>query len=40
MLMIGDIVGKLGRRTVATLLPELKREHPVEGKTISGERAG
>ena len=25
VLMIGDIVGKLGRRTVAGLLPEIRR---------------
>jgi len=37
VLMIGDIVGKLGRRTVATLLPELKREHRIDVVVANGE---
>jgi hypothetical protein len=35
--MIGDIVGKLGRRTVATLLPDLKRERNVDLVIANGE---
>ena len=37
VLMIGDIVGKLGRRTVAALLPELKRAHNVDLVIANGE---
>jgi len=37
VLMIGDIVGKLGRRTVATLLPGLKREHRLDLVIANGE---
>ena len=37
VLMIGDIVGKLGRRSVATLLPEIKRTHSVDLVLANGE---
>ena len=37
VLMIGDIVGKLGRRTVAALLPELKGEHRIDVVIANGE---
>ena len=35
--MIGDIVGKLGRRTVATLLPEIRRSYNVDLVIANGE---
>ena len=37
--MIGDIVGKLGRRTVATLLPEMRRTYKVDLVIANGENA-
>jgi len=37
VLMIGDIVGKLGRRTVATLLPGLKRAQRIDLVIANGE---
>jgi metallophosphoesterase (TIGR00282 family) len=37
VLLIGDIVGKLGRRTVAALLPDLKREHRIDIVIANGE---
>jgi len=37
VLMIGDIVGKLGRRTVAALLPDLKRDHRIDLVIANGE---
>ena len=37
VLMIGDIVGKLGRRTVAALLPEIRRTHAVDFVIANGE---
>ena len=37
VLMIGDIVGKLGRRTVAELLPEIKRSHRINFVIANGE---
>jgi len=39
VLMIGDIVGKLGRRTVAALLPELRRTHAIDLVIANGENA-
>ena len=39
VLMIGDIVGKLGRRTVASLLPEIRRSHNVDLVIANGENA-
>ncbi len=37
VLMIGDVVGKLGRRTVTTILPELRRTHEVDLVVANGE---
>jgi len=37
--MIGDIVGKLGRRTVASLLPEMRRSNEVDLVIANGENA-
>jgi len=37
VLMIGDIVGKLGRRTAAALLPEIRRSHNVDLVIANGE---
>ncbi len=37
VLMVGDIVGKLGRRTVARLLPEIRRSHQVDLVIANGE---
>lgn len=37
VLMIGDIVGKLGRRTVAEVLPEIKRSHRIDFVIANGE---
>ena len=37
ILIIGDIVGKLGRRTVAGLLPEIKRSHAIDFVIANGE---
>ena len=39
VLMIGDIVGKLGRRTVAALLPELRRTYAIDLVIANGENA-
>jgi len=35
--MVGDVVGRSGRRTVAKLLPELKRELGVDFAVVQGE---
>jgi len=37
VLMIGDIVGKLGRRTVADVLPDIKRSHQIDFVIANGE---
>ncbi len=37
VLMIGDIVGKLGRRAVADVLPDLKRTHSIDLVIANGE---
>lgn len=37
--MIGDVVGKLGRRTVSTVLPEIRRAHAVDLVVVNGENA-
>ncbi len=37
VLLIGDIVGKLGRRTVAAVLPEIKRSFGVDLVIANGE---
>ncbi len=39
ILMIGDVIGKPGRRTVRTLLPEIKRENQVDLIIANGENA-
>lgn len=37
VLMIGDIVGKLGRRTVAAVLPELRQSREIDLVVANGE---
>ena len=37
VLMIGDVVGKLGRRTVAAVLPEVRRSHAIDVVICNGE---
>src|SRR5712692_1898930 len=37
VLLIGDIVGKLGRRTVAAVLPEVRRSHNIDFVVANGE---
>jgi metallophosphoesterase (TIGR00282 family) len=37
VLVIGDIVGRLGRRTVAALLPEIRRSHAIDLVIANGE---
>lgn len=37
VLMIGDVVGKLGRRTVTTVLPELRQTHDINLVVANGE---
>lgn len=37
VLFIGDIVGKLGRRTVAAVLPEVKAAHAIDFVIANGE---
>jgi len=39
ILMVGDVVGRPGRRAVATLLPELRRKHEVDLVVANGENA-
>lgn len=39
VLVIGDVVGKLGRRTVSTLLPDLRRSLAVDFVVANGENA-
>jgi metallophosphoesterase (TIGR00282 family) len=39
VLIIGDIVGKLGRRTVASLLPKLRDERTIDFVIANGENA-
>jgi metallophosphoesterase (TIGR00282 family) len=39
VLIIGDIVGKLGRRTVASVLPRLREEHEIGLVIANGENA-
>ncbi len=38
-LVIGDVVGKLGRRTVAQLLPDLRRTYAIDVIIANGENA-
>ena len=37
ILMIGDVIGKPGRDTVRTLLPDLKREKSIDFVICNGE---
>ena len=39
VLMLGDVIGKPGRRAVRTLLPDIKREHHVDLVIANGENA-
>ncbi|HUF54391.1 MAG TPA: TIGR00282 family metallophosphoesterase [Dehalococcoidia bacterium] len=39
VLVIGDIVGKLGRRTAASVLPRLRDEHAIDLVVANGENA-
>jgi len=39
VLMIGDVVGKLGRRTLAHLLPQLRRQYGIDLVVANGENA-
>jgi metallophosphoesterase (TIGR00282 family) len=39
ILMVGDVVGKLGRRTVADLLPKMRRERKIDLVIANGENA-
>ncbi|OFV81549.1 MAG: metallophosphoesterase [Acidobacteria bacterium RBG_16_64_8] len=39
VLMVGDIVGKLGRRTAAALLPEIRRSSRIDLVIANGENA-
>ena len=37
--MVGDVVGKPGRRALRQLLPELRREHSLDFVVVNGENA-
>ena len=39
VLMIGDVVGRPGRKAVSTLLPDLRREHDLDLVIANGENA-
>ncbi len=39
VLMVGDVVGKLGRRALAQLLPHLRRQHAIDLVIANGENA-
>ena len=39
ILLIGDVVGKVGRRAVASLLPEIRRTHDLDIVIANGENA-
>jgi metallophosphoesterase (TIGR00282 family) len=39
LLFIGDIVGGIGRRTLASVLPKLKEEHEPDFVVVNGENA-
>jgi metallophosphoesterase (TIGR00282 family) len=39
ILIIGDVVGKVGRRAVSCLLPEIKRSHQLDVIIANGENA-
>jgi len=37
--MVGDVVGRLGRRTLAHLLPQIRRQHGIDLVVANGENA-
>jgi metallophosphoesterase (TIGR00282 family) len=39
LLFVGDVVGKLGRQTLAALLPELRERHAPDFVVVNGENA-
>ncbi len=39
ILLIGDVVGKAGRRAIACLLPEIRRDHDLDIVIANGENA-
>jgi hypothetical protein len=39
LLFVGDVVGGIGRRTLATLLPSLREEHRPDFVVVNGENA-
>jgi metallophosphoesterase (TIGR00282 family) len=39
LLFVGDVVGSLGRRTLRTLLPELRERHAPDFVVVNGENA-
>jgi 2',3'-cyclic-nucleotide 2'-phosphodiesterase len=39
LLFVGDVVGSLGRRTLAALLPELRERHAPDFVVVNGENA-
>jgi 2',3'-cyclic-nucleotide 2'-phosphodiesterase len=39
LLFVGDVVGSLGRRTLAALLPELREQHAPDFVVVNGENA-
>ncbi len=39
ILLIGDVVGKVGRRAIACLLPEIRRNHDLDIVIANGENA-
>ncbi|MBI4216904.1 MAG: TIGR00282 family metallophosphoesterase [Chloroflexi bacterium] len=39
ILMIGDVIGRPGRRAVAQALPQLRREHHIDLVVVNGENA-
>ncbi len=39
ILLIGDVVGKVGRRAIASLIPEIRRNHDLDIVIANGENA-
>jgi metallophosphoesterase (TIGR00282 family) len=39
LLFVGDVVGSIGRRTLAALLPELREQHTPDFVVVNGENA-
>ena len=39
ILMVGDVVGKPGRRAVQALIPSLRREHGIDLVIANGENS-